>query len=71
MLRDYLKKIVSAEGYNNKQRLSETDDFDTVYKNLNEFELRQLISRELNDELAWSEPLDKLIMWMEKHEQCE
>ena len=67
MLRDYLKKVISEEGYNNKQRLSESDDFEIVYKNLNEFEFRQFISRELGDAVAWSESLDILLKWKESN----
>ena len=63
MLANYLKKVINEEGYTNKQRLEQTDDFEIVCDGMDEYSFRYRISEDLNDKLAWSEPLEKLINW--------
>lgn len=63
MLRDMLRKVVGEEKYDTKRRLKETDDLAIIIDGMNEIEFRQFISKELNDPLAWGEPINRLKEW--------
>lgn len=63
MLKEYLKKVINEEGYNNKTRLEQTDDLQEIVDGMNEMEFRQFMSKHLSNDIAWSDTLSVLLGW--------